>query len=130
MHALKQRNTRKVRKEIKTVRANKNIRKGDIVQVIACRAFNKTGKVLKIFTQSNRCLVEKVNMMKKHRKPTQQTPGGIDEKEASIHLSNVDWLVAEQQEAKASGSKKTAAKAESKTERKQLPKKQRKSRLL
>jgi large subunit ribosomal protein L24 len=60
------------------------------VQVIAGRAFSKTGKVLQDFhTKQTDAIVEKVNMVKKHRKPTQQTPGGIDEKEASIHLSNV-----------------------------------------
>ncbi len=122
MHALKQRNTRKVRKVIKTVRANKNIRKGDIVQVIAGRAFNKTGKVLKIFTQSNRCLVEKVNMMKKHRKPTQSTPGGIDEKEASIHLSNVRLVSRGTTEDKKSPAKKSTAKTEKPAAKKKVAK--------
>lgn len=66
MHALKQRNTKRVRKVIKIERANKMIRKGDIVQIIAGKeaAAKKTGKVLKIITETNRCIVEKVNMVK------------------------------------------------------------------
>lgn len=111
MNALKQRFTRE-RKEIKTERANKTIRKGDIVKVIAGGAFNKTGKVLKIITKSNRCIVEKVNMMKKHRKPTQTTPGGIDEIEGSIHLSNVVLVSRGTTESKASGTKKATTKTE------------------
>ena len=113
MNALKQRFTR-ARKEIKIERANKNIRKGDIVQIIAGRdaASKKTGKVLKIFTKTNRCIVEKANMVKKHRKPTQNQPGGIDEKEASIHLSNVKLISRGTTEAKATGAKKTTAKTE------------------
>ena len=77
---------------MKQERANKKIKKGDIVQVVTGReaASKKTGKVLKILTKTNRCIVEKVNMVKVHRKPTQTNPqGGIDQKEASIHLSNV-----------------------------------------
>jgi len=123
MHALKQRVTKKTRKEFKVERANKNIRKGDIVQVISGGSFSKTGKVLKIFTKTNRCIVEKVNMVKKHRKPTQQQPGGIDEKEASIHLSNVKLVSRGTTENKASGAKKTTAKAEGKTEKKPAAKK-------
>lgn len=119
MNALKQRNTKRARKEIKIVRANKQIRKGDIVQIISGReaASKKTGKVLKIFTTTNRCIVEKANMVKKHRKPTQNQPGGIDEKEASIHLSNVKLISRGTTESKSSGTKKTAAKTETKTEK-------------
>jgi large subunit ribosomal protein L24 len=123
MHALKQRVTKKTRKEYKVERANKQIRKGDIVQVIAGRAFNKTGKVLKIYTETNRCLVEKVNMMKKHRKPTQQTPGGIDEKEASIHLSNVKFISrGATEDKKTSEKKKTTAKTEKPAAKKKVAK--------
>lgn len=107
MNSLKQRFTR-TRKEYKVERANKNIRKGDIVQVISGGSFSKTGKVLKIFTKTNRCIVEKVNMVKKHRKPTQQQPGGIDEKEASIHLSNVKFISRGTAEVKTSANKTTA----------------------
>ena len=123
MHALKQRVTKKNRKEIKIERANKKIRKGDIVQVITGGSFNKTGKVLQIFTKTNRCIVEKVNMMKKHRKPTQQTPGGIDEKEASIHLSNVKFISRSEAEGKSSGKKAAAKTAKAAAPKKKAAKK-------
>ncbi len=73
-------------------RANQGIRKNDIVRVIAGREgqSGKTGKVLQILTKKNRLVIEKVNMVKRHQKPNQkQRQGGIIEKEAPIHLSNV-----------------------------------------
>jgi len=67
-----------------------HIRKNDLVQVIAGKEKGKTGKVLKIFYKKNRVVVEKVNFVKKHSRPTGQTrQGGIIEKEAPIHVSNV-----------------------------------------
>jgi len=66
------------------------IRKDDQVQVIAGREKGKTGKVLKIDTKKGVVLVEKVNMVKRHVKPTQANPsGGIIEKELPLHYSNV-----------------------------------------
>ncbi len=71
-------------------RANQAIRKNDIVQVMAGREAGKRGKVLSILTDKDRLLVEKVNMVKRSTKPTQKNrQGGIVEKEASLHLSNV-----------------------------------------
>lgn len=69
------------------------LRKNDIVMVMAGRSKGKTGKILTLDWESQRALVEKVNMVKKHRKPTaQDKQGGIVEKEASIHLSNLMLL--------------------------------------
>lgn len=65
------------------------IRKGDTVLVISGKAKGKTGKVLRIDTEKQRVVVERLNMIKRHRKPTQQNPQGMIEKEGSIHLSNV-----------------------------------------
>jgi large subunit ribosomal protein L24 len=66
------------------------IRKGDTVVVIAGKEKGKRGKVLRILTKSDRVVVERVMMVKRHTKPTQQNAqGGIIEKEGSIHLSNV-----------------------------------------
>ena len=66
------------------------IRKGDMVKVIAGKSKGKTGKVLLIDKKKDRVLVEKLNMVKRHQRPNQQhRQGGIIEKEAGIHISNV-----------------------------------------
>ena len=70
--------------------ALERIRKDDTVMVIAGKERGKTGKVLRVLAEKNRVLIERVNMVKRHVKPRGvQQPGGIQEKEASIHLSNV-----------------------------------------
>lgn len=66
------------------------IKKGDLVVVIAGDDKNKQGKVLSVDPKNNRAVVEGVNMIKKHTKPSASNPqGGIVEKEASIHISNL-----------------------------------------
>jgi large subunit ribosomal protein L24 len=71
----------------------RKIKKNDMVMVIAGNDRGKTGKVLKVFPDTNRIIVEGVNMHKKHRKPTQQMPqGGILSIEAPIHISNVKLI--------------------------------------
>jgi len=67
------------------------IRKDDKVMVISGKDKGKVGKVLKIFRKKDRVMVEKVNMVKRHTKanPYTQQPGGIVEKEAPVHISNV-----------------------------------------
>ena len=66
------------------------IKKGDKVQVITGAYKDTVGEVLACFPKENRIIVEGVNVVKKHMKPTQQNPdGGIVEKEAKIHVSNV-----------------------------------------
>lgn len=66
------------------------IRTGDTVKVIAGENKNQEGKVLKVLYDSDKVIVESVNMIKKHLKPSAQNPqGGIQEKEAPIHISNV-----------------------------------------
>jgi large subunit ribosomal protein L24 len=66
------------------------IRTGDTVKVIAGESKNKEGKILKVFYDTDKVIVESVNMIKKHLKPSAQNPqGGIQEKEAPIHISNV-----------------------------------------
>jgi large subunit ribosomal protein L24 len=70
--------------------ALQRLRKDDTVMVIAGRERGKTGKVLRVLADRNRVLVERLNMVKRHQKARSvQSPGGIVEKEASIHLSNV-----------------------------------------
>ncbi len=66
------------------------IRKGDTVVVIAGKNKGQRGKVLRVVAKTNRVVIERVQMIKKHMKPSQKSPqGGIVEKEGSIHLSNV-----------------------------------------
>ncbi|RJQ53568.1 MAG: 50S ribosomal protein L24 [Actinobacteria bacterium] len=66
------------------------IRKGDTVQVISGKETGKKGKVLRTLPEKQRVVVERLNMMKRHTKPTQKNPqGGIIEREASIPVSNV-----------------------------------------
>ena len=64
-------------------------RKGDKVIVLAGRDKGKTGDVLKMMPADMRAIVQGVNMVRRHTRPTQSNPGGIVEKEASIHLSNL-----------------------------------------
>jgi large subunit ribosomal protein L24 len=67
-----------------------NVAKNDTVEIISGEDKGKRGKVLKTFPEKNRIIVEKVNFIKRHTRPTQKNPkGGILEKEAPIHVSNV-----------------------------------------
>ena len=70
-----------------------HIKKGDMVQVIAGDNKGKQGKVLKVEVEKQRAIVEGVNLVKKATKPNAQNPqGGIVEKEAPIHISNMQVL--------------------------------------
>jgi len=70
-----------------------NLKKDDTVLVIAGRERGKTGKVVRVLREKGKVLVERVNMIKRHRKPTgPQNPGGILEKEAPLDVSNVMLL--------------------------------------
>ena len=67
-----------------------HIKKGDQVKITCGKERGKTGKVLAVYPKRERVLIEKLNMCKRHRKPTQQfKQGGIVEKESPIHWSNV-----------------------------------------
>jgi large subunit ribosomal protein L24 len=66
-----------------------HVRKNDLVMVTTGKDKGKTGKVLRINKKKDRLVVEKVNMVKRHVKPSQKTKGGIMEKEGLIHVSNV-----------------------------------------
>ena len=69
------------------------IKKGDTVQVISGNESGKSGRVIKIFHTKNKIVVEGLNMVKKHARPTQENPqGGIIQKEAAIHISNVMFI--------------------------------------
>ena len=67
-----------------------HVRRGDTVAVIAGRERGKRGKVLRVLPDERRVLVEKINMIKKHQRPTQKLrQGGIIEREGFLALSNV-----------------------------------------
>jgi large subunit ribosomal protein L24 len=65
------------------------LKKGDTVKIITGREKGKTGKVTKILAEGSKVVVEKLNMIKRHQRPDQKSKGGIMEKEAPIHASNV-----------------------------------------
>lgn len=65
------------------------IRKGDRVTVLTGRDKGKTGDVLRVLRKENRVLVQGVNMIKRHQAPTPGSAGGIMEREAPLHVSNV-----------------------------------------
>lgn len=70
--------------------AKMNIKKNDKVKVLAGKDKGKEGVVLRAYPEKQRVVVEKVNVVKKSLRPTQQNPqGGIMSKEAPIHISNV-----------------------------------------
>lgn len=71
-----------------------HIKVGDTVKVISGTSRNQEGKILAIDRKKSRAIVEGVNLVKKHSKPSAQDPqGGIVEKEASIHVSNLMVVV-------------------------------------
>ena len=67
-----------------------HIKKGDTVYVNSGEDKGRTGRVLQVLVTENRAIVEGINMISKHSKPNAQNPqGGIEKKEASIHISNL-----------------------------------------
>jgi large subunit ribosomal protein L24 len=75
---------------MRSVQTVSHVRRGDTVGVIAGRERGKRGKVLRVLMDKGRVLVEHVNMVKKHQRPTQKLrQGGIIEREGPLALSNV-----------------------------------------
>ena len=73
--------------------AKLKIRKGDLVKVIAGDSKGQQGKVQEVLVAKNRVVVEGVNLISKHTKPSAATPnGGIIKKEAALHISNVQLV--------------------------------------
>lgn len=80
------------RHKVKRFAPKLHVRKGDQVMVMAGDDKGKTGVVLQVIPEKNRAVVEGVNIVKKHIKATQNQEGGIQEMEATIHLSNLAVL--------------------------------------
>lgn len=73
-----------------TVLTKTRIKKGDLVRVVAGKEKGKEGKVLQVLPEKQKVVVEKLNILKKHTRPSQKNPkGGIIDREGQIHLSNV-----------------------------------------
>lgn len=71
----------------------RRIRKNDTVVITAGKDKGKTGKVIRVLPEKNAVIVEQANLVKKHQRPTQRNQtGGIVDKEAPIHISNVMLL--------------------------------------
>jgi len=67
-----------------------HVKKGDTVYVVSGKDKGKTGKIIKVLRAKDRAIVEKLNIVKRHQRPNQANPnGGIVEKEAPIHISNL-----------------------------------------
>lgn len=69
------------------------LKKGDTVVVLTGKDRGKTGEIVKVFPEESRVIVAGVNKVKKHNKPSQLSQGGIEEKEAALHISNVAYAV-------------------------------------
>lgn len=66
------------------------VKKNDTVMIVAGKERGKIGKILRVLPEENRATVERLNLVKRHLKPRgPQSPGGIIEKEAPLHLSNL-----------------------------------------
>lgn len=65
------------------------IKKGDKVMVLTGKDKGKVGEVMKMVTKDDRAFVQGVNVAKRHTRPSQSNPGGIVDKELSVHLSNL-----------------------------------------
>jgi len=74
--------------------ALERVRRDDMVMVIAGRERGKTGKVLRVLADRGRVVVERINLVKRHTKPRGNAAGGILEKEAPLHMSNVQPMCA------------------------------------
>ena len=78
------------------MRRKLKIKTGDIVKVIAGNQKGTQGKVLRVFADKNRAIVEGVNVVKKHNKPSANNPkGGITEMELSIDISNISLITSD-----------------------------------
>lgn len=83
----------KQKKKLESHNHKLHVKKDDNVMVITGKDKGKKGRIISVSPRENRVIVEGVNMMKKHAKPTQQNPqGGILNQEAPIHASNVMLL--------------------------------------
>ncbi len=93
-------------------RVKVHVKKGDEVYILTGRDRTKTGKVLEVHTKTNRVTVDGINIVKKHQKPRPpaEPEGGIKEKPAPIHASNVKLLEGKKEKPKAKAATKATEK--------------------
>ena len=95
-----------------------HIKKDDIVQIVTGNDRGKQGRVLKVFPEENRIIVEGVNFIKRHTRPNQKLPqGGIIEREGSIHASNAMVICPKCNQLTTTGMKPVVDEAKNKTSR-------------
>ena len=85
-----------------------HVKRGDIVTVLSGAQRGKQGKILEVLPRKQRAIVEGLNMIKKHERKSQDKPGGIVEREGTIHISNLRLVTAGEKPA----AKKKAGKGE------------------
>lgn len=66
-----------------------HVKKGDTVFVVTGKEKGKTGEVIRVDRKNDRVYIQGLNMIKRHRKPSAGNLGGVEEKEAPVHISNV-----------------------------------------
>jgi large subunit ribosomal protein L24 len=77
-------------KDGEKMRGRFSLKKNDLVIVISGKERGKSGRILRVFPRKNRVVIEKINLVKRHTRPSGQTrQGGIVEREAAVHISNV-----------------------------------------
>lgn len=69
--------------------AKLKIKKGDKVVMLTGKDKGRSGEVKQVITEDNKVVVQGINVLTKHRKPSQTNPGGLDKIEAPVHISNV-----------------------------------------
>lgn len=91
------------------------LKKGDLVKVLAGKDKGKTGKILKAIPGKSKVIVEKINVIKRHKRPDQKSKGGVLEKEAAMDVSKVSIICGKCKEATGFGTafSRTARKFES-----------------
>ena len=98
------------------------LRVGDKVKILAGKDRGKDGKVIKTLKKKDKVIVEGINIIKKHMKPTQNSEGGIISVEAPIHVSNVKVVDGKKAEAKKETAKKTTTTKKTRTTKKSTKK--------
>ncbi len=95
-----------------------HIKKNDVVQILTGEDKGKQGRVLKVFPKEKRVIIEGINFLKRHTRPSQKLPqGGIIQREGPIHSSNVQLVCPKCNQLSKTGMKEVKAEAKKKVNR-------------